>query len=135
MADSCEFPLKFALYCRKHQARFKKWGDANYTRKAPPGESVGHVNRGGYKLIPLRDHPNAYKTGYILEHVAVMSEMLKRPLIKGENVHHKNGVKDDNRPDNLELWVTMQPTGQRPIDLVAYAHEILNRYEDLVNQK
>ena len=65
----------------------------------------------------------------LVEHREVMKEMLGRDLLPGENVHHKNGVRHDNRPENLELWVTFQPQGQRPEDLVAYAHEILNRYQ------
>ena len=76
------------------------------------------------------DHPNADSRGRILEHHLVMSKMLGRPLLPGENVHHKNGVRHDNREENLELWVTCQPKGQRPPDLVEWAEEILRRYKD-----
>lgn len=40
-----------------------------------------------------------------------------------------NGVRDDNRPENLELWAIYQPQGQRPEDLLVWAHEIIDRYE------
>lgn len=63
------------------------------------------------------------KTGYILQYVPgrgpvfqhrlVMEKKIGRLLRKGENVHHKNGIRDDNRPSNLELWVKKQPPGQR----------------------
>ena len=57
-----------------------------------------------------------------------MSGKLGCPLRNNETVHHKNGNTLDNRPENLELWVTWQPSGQRVQDLVAWAREILVDY-------
>jgi hypothetical protein len=79
-------------------------------------------------------HPNAHKTGYIPEHIFVMSGMIGRALLPGENVHHVNGVRDDNRPQNLELWVTSQCRGARAEDLVVWAREVLARYGDFYAQ-
>lgn len=69
-----------------------------------------------------------------MEHTVVMSDMLGRPLQPGENVHHKNGIRTDNRPENLELWVTHQPKGARIKDLLPWARELVERYGDIPSQ-
>lgn len=85
-------------------------------------------HRKGYRYVLQREHPRATKGGYVLEHVIVMEQVLGRQLLPGENVHHLNGQREDNRPENLELWIRPHPSGIRVQDAVAWAQEILLRF-------
>lgn len=82
-------------------------------------------------MIHAPAHPRARNRPYVFEHILVMEELLGRRLEPFENVHHRNGVRDDNRPENLELWTRPQPKGIRARDAVAWARHILERYADL----
>lgn len=65
---------------------------------------VGYkVRSDGYIYISRPDHPRATKDGYVLEHRVVMEQLIGRYLMPHEEPHHKNEIRDDNRPDNLEL--------------------------------
>jgi len=87
---------KEAFRFRKRQSRFKspEWQPK---RERAKGKLQGYI----YLYHP--DHPNADKNGRILEHRFVMSQILGRPLAPGEYIHHINGIRDDNRPENLQL--------------------------------
>jgi hypothetical protein len=72
-----------------------------------------NVIRGGYIEVFKPEHPYARGGKYVREHRLVMEQMLGRYLEPWEEVHHKNGVRADNRPENLELWIRSHPAGAR----------------------
>jgi len=88
----------------------------------------------GYVYLYKPNHPNANYRGRVAEHVYVMSEYLGRPLIKGETVHHRNGIRGQNNIENLELWSGSHPCGQRVSDLIIWAKELLIKYESVINK-
>jgi hypothetical protein len=125
----CDFPgckkRHFALgYCQGH------WRQLRDKRPlAPLREMDGRILKYGYVLIFEPTNPNAHKDGYVAEHTKVMAARLGRPLERFEEVHHKNGIRSDNRPENLELWARgLQPPGSRVSDLVDAAVRVLKLY-------
>lgn len=119
MYKSCEIPgceieiVGHSTMCVTHRIHGVDW---------VPGQVNRWKNRHGYIMINGKP-----------EHRIVMENYLGRPLTKGETVHHKNGIRDDNRLENLELWCSMhqQPSGQHIQDLIDYAKAILDQYGEL----
>lgn len=115
--------------------RIRKGIDINLPRFYPKkGEGKGYINSKGYRILHRQGHPNAYgKDGSIGEHTLKMSEFLGRQLKKSESVHHINGIRDDNRIENLELWTRNSRPGQRVDDLIKWCIEFLKDYGIEVN--
>jgi hypothetical protein len=111
-------------FCRKHSIRYRKYGDSSVVLTntgLQVNEGVGSLNKDGYRIICRDGHA-------IMAHRWAMQQFLGRVLLSDETVHHRNGMRDDNRIENLELWTSMHHSGQRVEDLLVFAKEVMDRY-------
>jgi hypothetical protein len=112
----CGNPYNAAGFCEMHYQRNRKDGDPGPAEPLRKPRGSGHLHKTGYRSV-WRDGVR------IGEHRVVMEEDRGRPLWPWENVHHKNGMRADNRIENLEIWVKVQPSGQRLEDVIAFVVE------------
>lgn len=104
--------------CRSHASKF--WGSRNTAFK--PGHKCFTESKGeskhqqGYRLIYAPNHPNRTIHNYIMEHRLVMERHLNRLLRRDEVIHHLNGIRSDNRLENLELLSASEHTKRHPPD-------------------
>ena len=130
--EGCDRIQSCRSLCRKCYGKvwYEEYERKNRGAKKHIHKPVGDkfVNTYGYVVIKIQGSKGV-KAKRELEHRYIMSIFLGRKLETYESVHHKNGNKQDNELDNLELWVTKQPRGQRPKDLIEYAKWILKTYQ------
>lgn len=89
-------------WCRLYQLTTQRTGPRSGERH--PDWKGGRVQRKGYWYIYAPDHPRCTKAGYVLEHRLVMEGALGRYLERHEVVHHRDGNRENNVPENLEVF-------------------------------
>jgi hypothetical protein len=115
--------------CNTHYRRLLNTGEVRAEEPIRMVTGEGHDVH-GYWIVPVPPEERMLTRGatLIAEHRLVMARSLGRALHDDEVVHHVNGDRCDNRLDNLELWSTSHPAGQRLEDKVEHAVMLLQRY-------
>lgn len=130
--NGCNEPIHARKLCKSCYRRinYKEHERARRGAKEHVNLPIGfiRIDKNGYARIKINEGHGA--RDWVKHHKFVVENKLGRKLFSFENVHHKNGVRYDNEEINLEIWVTKQPKGQRPKDLIIFAKWILKTYEN-----
>lgn len=128
--EGCDRPSRANKMCHRHLMRVRTHGEPGEAAARKRANGEGYIDPNGYVIIGV----NGRSVG---QHVYFMEQLLGRRVKRGETVHHCNGQRADNRTNgplvnfrsgNLELWSSAQPAGQRVVDKVEFAIEILREY-------
>lgn len=131
VVEGCERGAHSARMCRSHYERHRKHGDPMAGKPFRTRSGGGALSHGYWYISVPKDKRHLVPEGRTkeFEHRLVMAEVLGRPLLPDEVVHHRDGNRLNNEPGNLELWNTGQPKGQRVEDKLDWAYELLRRYD------
>ena len=126
--QECGLPALYRGLCNTHNLQRIKWGEDGMRplRKKSADPDGWITTSEGYIARSVKTEKGVFR--HQLQHRFVMEQKIGRKLLPGENVHHINGDRADNRIENLELWSKSQPAGQRVSDKIRWAKEILATY-------